>query len=211
MFCLRKCKESGWRSGNWFIRHHFHTLVVADKFFGEIFFNNMQGLTPRVKKQSEKTFSVFRYIGHHSATEIFAVRWNVASEISKLLLNDIFAELDGNRQWDWEYYDWQIRSWWIASRTIYQYITKNYTSQVNQALSSCFFSVFSETLERWVSTIFRLSNMHACISSYWVLWVSPWRYTNADLKISLYFRVHIKMIPWKFCILTPKNTLVIGP
>ena len=57
----------------------------------------MQGLTPRVKKQSEKTFSVFRYIGHHSATEIFAVRWNVASEISKLLLNDIFAELDGNR------------------------------------------------------------------------------------------------------------------
>ena len=28
--------------------------------------------------------------------EIFAVKWNVVSEISKVLLNDIFAELDGN-------------------------------------------------------------------------------------------------------------------
>ena len=28
--------------------------------------------------------------------EIFAVKWNVVSDISKLLLNDIFAELDGS-------------------------------------------------------------------------------------------------------------------
>ena len=28
--------------------------------------------------------------------EIFAVKWNVVSEISKVLLNDIFAELEGN-------------------------------------------------------------------------------------------------------------------
>ena len=28
--------------------------------------------------------------------EIFAVKWNVVSEISKVLLNDIFAELDGS-------------------------------------------------------------------------------------------------------------------
>ena len=41
--------------------------------------------------------------------EIFAVKWNVVSEISKVLLNDIFSELDGSRQWDWEYYDWQVR------------------------------------------------------------------------------------------------------
>ena len=27
---------------------------------------------------------------------IFAVKWNVVSEISKVLLNDIFAELDGS-------------------------------------------------------------------------------------------------------------------
>ena len=27
--------------------------------------------------------------------EIFAVKWSVVSEISKVLLNDIFAELDG--------------------------------------------------------------------------------------------------------------------
>ena len=28
--------------------------------------------------------------------EIFTVKWNVVSEISKVLLNDIFAELDGS-------------------------------------------------------------------------------------------------------------------
>ena len=30
--------------------------------------------------------------------EIFAVKWNVVSEISKVLLNDIFAELDGRSE-----------------------------------------------------------------------------------------------------------------
>ena len=34
------------------------------------------------------------------------------------------------------------------------------------------------------------------------------RYTNADLKNSLYVRVHLKTIPWKFCILNPKNSRV---
>ena len=28
--------------------------------------------------------------------EIFAIKWNVVSEIGKVLLNDIFAELDGS-------------------------------------------------------------------------------------------------------------------
>ena len=35
------------------------------------------------------------------------------------------------------------------------------------------------------------------------------RYTNADLKISLYVRVHIKLIPWKFRLLNPENSEVI--
>ena len=35
-------------------------------------------------------------IGQHNAMEIFAVKWNVVSEISKVLMNDIFAELDGS-------------------------------------------------------------------------------------------------------------------
>ena len=30
-----------------------------------------------------------------------------------------------------------------------------------------------------------------------------WRYTNGNLKISLYFRVHRKTLPWKFRILNP--------
>ena len=32
--------------------------------------------------------------------DIFAVRWNVVSKISKVLMNDIFAKFDGSRQWD---------------------------------------------------------------------------------------------------------------
>ena len=28
--------------------------------------------------------------------EIFAIKWNVVSDISKVLLNDIFSELDGS-------------------------------------------------------------------------------------------------------------------
>ena len=44
-------------------------------------------------KQREKSFSVPRYIGQHNTMEIFAVKWNVVSDISKVLLNDIFEEL----------------------------------------------------------------------------------------------------------------------
>ena len=42
---------------------------------------------------SQKTISVFRYIGQHDTIGIFAVKWNVVSKISKVLLNYIFAEL----------------------------------------------------------------------------------------------------------------------
>ena len=28
--------------------------------------------------------------------EIFAVKWNIVSDISKVLLNDVFTELDGS-------------------------------------------------------------------------------------------------------------------
>ena len=37
------------------------------------------------------------------------------------------------------------------------------------------------------------------------------RYPNVDLKISLYVRVYIKTIPWKFRILNPKSSRVIYP
>ena len=35
-------------------------------------------------------------IGQYNAMEIVAVKWNVVWEISKVLLNDIFAELNGS-------------------------------------------------------------------------------------------------------------------
>ena len=44
-------------------------------------------------KQSENTFSVSRY---WPTIQIFVVKWNIISEISQLLLNDIFAEFDGS-------------------------------------------------------------------------------------------------------------------
>ena len=39
---------------------------------------------------------MFQGIGQHNAMEIFAVKWNVVSEISKVLLKYIFSELDGS-------------------------------------------------------------------------------------------------------------------
>ena len=35
-------------------------------------------------------------LGQHNALEIFTVKWNVVSEINKVLVNDIFAEFDGS-------------------------------------------------------------------------------------------------------------------
>ena len=48
----------------------------------------------------------------------------------------------------------------IYQQKLRQKVRRNYTNEVNQALSKCFFSVFSENLGRGISTIFRLSIMH---------------------------------------------------
>ena len=63
--------------------------------------------------------SVGSYSDQHNPMEIFAVKWNVVSDISKLLLNDIFAELDGNSGIKNIVTDRSVKSfksWWIASR-----------------------------------------------------------------------------------------------
>ena len=52
----------------------------------------MQGLTPRVSKVTQLLLSLD--IGQHNALKIFAVKRNIVSEISKVLLNDIFAEFE---------------------------------------------------------------------------------------------------------------------
>ena len=54
----------------------------------------MQGLMARVSKVRKLLVSLD--IGQHNAMEIFPVKWNVVSEISKVLLNDIIAEVDGS-------------------------------------------------------------------------------------------------------------------
>ena len=59
-----------------------------------MFSNNLQGLTPRVSEV--RKLLVPLGIGQHNAIEIFAVKWNVVSEISKVLPNNIFAEFDGS-------------------------------------------------------------------------------------------------------------------
>ena len=63
--------------------------MAAGKFFRK---NNQQGLTPLVNKVDKLLVSLD--IGQHNAMEIFAVKWNVVSETSKVQLNDIFTELD---------------------------------------------------------------------------------------------------------------------
>ena len=51
--------------------------------------------------------------------EIFAVKWNVVLDISKVLLKDIFAELDessGIKNIITDRLVKCFKSWWIASR-----------------------------------------------------------------------------------------------
>ena len=48
----------------------------------------------------------------------------------------------------------------IYQRKLRQKVRRNNTSEINQALRRCFFSVFSDNLARGISTIFRLSIMH---------------------------------------------------
>ena len=46
---------------------------------------------------------------------------------------------------------------------------------------------------------------------YWFIPKNISRYTNADLKISIYVRLRVKAIPWKLRILNPNNSRVISP
>ena len=45
-------------------------------------------------KRSAKTYSVSRSSYQHNAMEILTVKWNVVSDVIKVLLNDTFAEMD---------------------------------------------------------------------------------------------------------------------
>ena len=87
-------------------------------------------------------------IGQHNAMEIFSVKWNVVSATSKVILNDIFAELDGSSG---------IKNIITDKLNLGELYKEIYTNQVNQALRRCFFSIFSENCERGISTVFRLS------------------------------------------------------
>ena len=89
--------------------------------------------------------------------DIFTVRWNVVSKISKVLMNDIFAKFDGSRNNMTDTVSGRLD---LSGLQVERCISKNYTSQVNQALSRCFLSVSSENLGRAVSTIFQVSIMY---------------------------------------------------
>ena len=71
---------------------------------------------------------------------------NIVLEISREILNDIFAEFDGNSKIK---NITDMLSRWTASRRYFSNIYSReckeiYNNQVNQVLSSSFFSAFSE-------------------------------------------------------------------
>ena len=118
-------------------------------------------------------------IGQHNAMEIFAVKWNVVSETSKVLLNGIFTELDGSSEIEDVITDrlnpGELQVDDISAKIRYGRKYKEiYTNQVNQFLSRCFFSIFGENCGRRISTVFQLSINRLCVcgSSCWVLRVS---------------------------------------
>ena len=144
--------------------------MVAGKFFRE---NNLQGLTPLVSQVNKLLVSLD--IGQHNAMEIFAVKWNVVSETSTaVLLNDIFTELDGSSgiknivTGRLNLGELQVDDVSAKIRFGRKY-KEIYTSQVNQALSRCFSSIFRENCG-WEGDINSFSTVdHACVSSCWVL------------------------------------------
>ena len=144
--------------------------MVAGKFFRE---NNLQGLTPLVSQVNKLLVSLD--IGQHNAMETFAVKWNVVSETSTaVLLNDIFTELDGSSgiknivTGRLNLGELQVVDVSAKIRFCRKY-KEIYTSQVNQALSRCFSSIFRENCG-WEGDINSFSTVdHACVSSCWVL------------------------------------------
>ena len=111
----------------------------------------------RVSKVRKRLVS----LGQHNALEIFTAKRNIVSRIRKVLVNDIFAEFDGSSGIKNIITDRLNLSEFQVDNTLAKSTgesTRKYiTSQVNQALSRCFFSVFSENWGRWISTIFQLS------------------------------------------------------
>ena len=102
------------------------------------------------------------------------------------------------------------------------YIYPNFTFLSSSAISSfqkalaqmlCAFQVFRQELfyRRRHKKRHLYCEIHLLYSFVWHILGLCYRYTNADLKIFLHACVHIKAIPWKFCILYPKNSWVICP
>ena len=92
-------------------------------------------------------------IGQHNAMEIFAVKRSLVSETRKVLLNDVFTEPDGNSEIKNIITDilnlGELQVDDILAKIRYGKKYKEiYTNQVNQALSRCFFSIFSENCGR---------------------------------------------------------------
>ena len=139
--------------------------MVAGKFFRE---NNLLGLTPLVSQVSKLLVSLD--ISQHNAMEIFAVKWNVVLETSTaVLLNNIFTELDGSSgiknivTGRLNLGELQVD---VSAKIRFGRKYKEiYTSQVNQALSRCFSSIFRENCGRGISTVFRLSIMYVLVAA----------------------------------------------
>ena len=134
------------------------------KVFNQV--SNRQYLTNLVNK-----LLVSLDIGQHNAMEIFAVKWNVVSETSTaVLLNDIFTELNGSSGINnivtgrLNLGELQVDDVSAKIRFGRKY-KEMYTSQVNQALSRCFSSIFRENCGRGISTVFRLSIMHVLVAA----------------------------------------------
>ena len=139
--------------------------MAAGKFFRE---NNQQGLTSLVSEVNKLLVSLD--IGQHNAMEIFAVEWNAVSETNKVLLNDIFTEFDGSSGIKNIITDrlnlGELQVDDISAKIRCGRKCKEiYDNQVNQALSRCFFSIFSENCGRGISTVFLLSIMHVLVAA----------------------------------------------
>ena len=125
-----------------------------------------------------------------------------------------------------------VRNWsrtllWILDRVRYYWKLQNYKTPKLRFLQNLrynslkfidiwlFFSISLCEIKN--SLIFTKNNsgfwtvIWKTYKYYWFIPKNISRYTNADLKISIYVRLRVKAIPWKLGILNPNNSRVISP
>ena len=125
------------------------------------------------------------------------------------------AGIKNSINWQLQQYCSNLKnSYFEASKVIHIPVRKTKIFQLSLQTKTCFKSAINAIREA-INLVLGTEQRLQCNTRFWCICcqslIGCWRYTNADLKISLYVCVHLKTRTWKFRILNPKNFWVICP